>query len=512
MSCGFGETFNELNSITFSTEYKNKWLYSAYLGRVNVKVGITENKSIVNMECKGVGTFSDLVVRCVDSVASRINHKARNSLAQLSSKPPSMLKIRENKEAFFKIQKMEEQKAMMNNDHKAAEMHRKALVKFAQIEKKLNPKLVRKYANLAFNAEKLRALYATNSAVDIHFGTVQYILFLQQKLKRPSINNNTLLLSLCNIPKLDNAFFTGEYMIYGNGNKMFYPLVGLDVIGHELTHGLVNATAGLKYEGHSGALNEGMSDVIGGKSFEDYVYEKFNEDDNKNNDILGSTDWLMGEDIGKTVKYLRNLQDPTIAEMPQPKIFQGQHWFDPNAQADYGGVHVNSGVNNYCFYLLTQAVGIDTSLALFYNCLVKMNRDSDFIDFRNILVSCAPDELKQTTQKCLDGAGLTISAVSRWNKSSAKNRSPGGGPSRLPGPSKPPGSRIPHGGVPFPNPDVPFIQRLCCPHCLCLQGQPQQDPQLRGLQPRRRLGQKNNLKRKREIVEIIDSDDNINSE
>jgi bacillolysin len=63
---------------------------------------------------------------------------------------------------------------------------------------------------------------------------------------------------------LDNAFWNGEYMFYGNGASAFKPLArGLDVGGHEMTHGVVQNTAGLEYQGESGAINESMADCFG---------------------------------------------------------------------------------------------------------------------------------------------------------------------------------------------------------------------------------------------------------
>jgi hypothetical protein len=467
MSCGFNlhndsiSRANQGMTQTFSTQYKSIWLYSAYLGRVKVKVGITDNPNTFNMECKGVGSATDVVVREVDTVISRIDLQARSSLTQLAGKPPAVINIRENKECFFKIQKMEAQKAIMENDNNKLTLRQTALDKFTLAHPKLSKYLERRHSNIQYDPEVLRALYVKNSVVDIHFNTTLYLEFLQEKLGRSSINNGKLLISLFNVPKLDNAYFSGEYMIYGNGDKMFYPLTAIDVAGHELGHGLVQATAGLEYQGHSGALNESFSDVLG-TSFEFWLYKKFNTDEDKSNDIMGSADWLIGEDIGKTIKYLRNMRDPTKAEHPQPKMFQGRYWFDPNGEPDYGGVHVNSGVSNYCFYLLSEKVGIDVSLPIFYNCLLKLNRNSDFLHFRNILIECSPEAVKLQTAECLNLVGLGENAVSRWSKSPSNHRNPTQSPSpSQPGPSQ---------GIRYPNPHIPFIRGQCCPHCLCLQG------------------------------------------
>jgi bacillolysin len=94
---------------------------------------------------------------------------------------------------------------------------------------------------------------------------------------------------------LDNAFWNGEYMFYGNGASSFKPLArGLDVGGHEMTHGVVQNTAGLEYQGESGAINESMADCFGA--------------------MIENINYTIGEDVVKLSAYpsgaLRNMQDP----------------------------------------------------------------------------------------------------------------------------------------------------------------------------------------------------------
>ena len=327
----------------------------------------------------------------------------------------------------------------------------------------------------SINQNVLHELYIENSCVDVHFNTQMFLLFLRELLNRDSINNGKLLVSLFNVPNLDNAFFTGEYMIYGNGDKMFYPLGAVDVSAHELTHGLVQSTAGLQYVGHSGALNESFSDVMV-TSFEFWLYDRFNNNADTSDYLQGEFDWLCGEDIGKTVKYLRNLRDPTKAEFPQPKKYGSKHWANPNkesARHDYGGVHINSGISNRCFYLLSESIGIDNALPIFYNCLLRLGNLSDFIDFRNTLVECAGQHKGQTVQ-CLTQVGLHPMAVSDWLRSPRENRvpqkpKPEPQPSPTPAPQpEPTPNPEPTPTQQYPNPHIPYIRGLCCPHCLCL--------------------------------------------
>jgi hypothetical protein len=430
MICGH-KIYKDLHAVnksvtatSFTTVYKTVQLYTAYLGQVSVRVGETKDINKVLMECKGVGSASDIIIRELDAEVSRIDPNANPSLRALASKPPAVVDIAENKESFYQLQHAELQKAFESNNQTGITQHQKALDKFNIMEPVLSNQFAKKYDNVKFTDEQLRTLYVKCCVVDIHFNTSCYLDFLQEKLNRPSINNEKLLISVYNVRNLDNAFFTGEYMIYGNGDNMFYPLSCIDVTGHELGHGLVQATAGLNYEGHSGALNESFADVLG-TAFEFWLYNKFNEDVDPNDDILGDADWLVGEDIGATVKYLRNMRDPDKAEMPQPAIYRGQYWADPNNMSnDEGGVHINSGISNRCFTLLSDAITINTSLSIFYSCLLKLHPGSDFIDFRNTLLSETPENLRDQTRKCLDTVGLTSNAFSDWNKSPPQNRQP----------------------------------------------------------------------------------------
>lgn len=455
MSCGYGNLFKHtdmtLNAMP-SIKFEQVWLYSAYLGRVKITVGKTPNPNQVKMECKGVGSASDIIVREVDAVKAKIDINTNPSLRQLVSKPAAVVDIEKNKENFYLIQQMELQKAIRNKDTKGIILRQTALDRFNLIEEDNSVnRISRKFQSVQFDADSLRKLYAENSVVDIHFNTTLYLQFLQEKLNRPSINNGKLLISIYNIADMDNAYFTGEYMAYGNGQTYFYPLTAIDVCGHELGHGLIQDTAGLEYQAESGALNESFADVLG-SAFEFWLYDKFNNDVDPNNDIQGGSDWLVGEDIGQQIKYLRNLKDPTASQDPQPKKYRGQYWVntsDISQNNDYGGVHTNSGVGNHCFYLLSQLVGIDTSLPIFYNCLLKLNRNSSYTEFSDNLYKCTPEHLRSQTIKCLTSVNLSVNNTHT--------------------PDSSPTNHTPPLSFPYPNSHIPFIQGLCCPHCLCIQ-------------------------------------------
>lgn len=456
MSCGFGiqkkrnHIHNDVTNSAYATSYKTVQLYTAYLGRVSVRVGVSSDPNNVLMECKGDGSASDIIIREIDAEVARVDPNTMPQLRSLASKPPAIINITENKETFFQIQKMELQRAIQEGNQQGITQHKKTLDKFSLLEPELTYKLENKYSNVKFNGDQLRALYVKNSVVDVHFNTTLYLQFLQEKLNRPSINNSKLLLSICNVRDLDNAFFTGEYMVYGNGKDAFYPLSGIDVGGHELGHGLVQSTAGLEYQAESGALNESFADVLG-TAFEFWLYKIFNEDEDKENDLQGEADWLIGEDIGATMKYLRSMSKPESAQ--QPSKYKGNFWVDTRDTSDrndYGGVHSNSGVGNHCFYLLSQKVGIDIALPLFYNCLVKLNRRSDYSQFSSTLLSGTPEQLKDAVKECLVAVNLHV-----------------GGSESQQSDQQQPDQQNP-GYVPYPNSHIPTYQN-CCVHCLSLQ-------------------------------------------
>ena len=366
-----------------TSRYRSVKIHSAYLGLINVDVydlgrGYVALQTIV----KGLRGEPDVFVKELDSVRHRLKPDRYNyTMNYLSRLQPTVVNLNICKKHYLNIERLEKKK---------------------------------KTGALSMSEQKsLHSSYIHNIPVDIHFNTCQYLDFLHTKLKINNVINTNVLLSIHNIRNLDNAFFTGEFMVYGNGDKMFYPLGTSDVGGHELGHGLVQSSAGLKYQGHSGALNESFSDVLG-VSFEFYLYKKFNENKLKTDDLKGEADWVIGEDSGKSIEYLRNMKDPNNAKYPQPKIYRGKYWADPNGQMDYGGVHINSGVGNYCFYLLSSKIGKDNALSIFYNCLKSLGSNSSYIDFRNGLLECAGREFMKDTQLSLKEVGLTIKEKSDW--------------------------------------------------------------------------------------------------
>ena len=152
----------------------------------------------------------------------------------------------------------------------------------------------------------------------------------------------------------NNAFWNGNQMVYGDGDgEMFNRFtISLDVIGHELAHGITQYEAALEYNGQPGALNESFSDVLGSLVKQSVL--KQNAD---------KADWLIGAGLFKRkVKgaALRSMKepgsaydDPVIGKDPQPGHMKDY----VNTTSDNGGVHINSGIPNRAFYLTSIELG-----------------------------------------------------------------------------------------------------------------------------------------------------------
>jgi Zn-dependent metalloprotease len=158
----------------------------------------------------------------------------------------------------------------------------------------------------------------------------------------------------------DNAFWNGRQMVYGDGDEDLPPAQrlfkrftsSLDVIGHELTHGVTQFESGLLYSGQSGALNESMSDVFG-ILVKQYVRKE----------TAAESDWLIGKEPftenvnGVAIRSMKEpgtaYDDPVIGKDPQPG-----HMDDYVVTVeDAGGVHINSGILNRAFYITATEMG-----------------------------------------------------------------------------------------------------------------------------------------------------------
>ena len=158
----------------------------------------------------------------------------------------------------------------------------------------------------------------------------------------------------------DNAFWDGEQMVYGDGDenlpedqRLFNRFtIALDVIGHELTHGVTQFEAKLTYFQQPGALNESMSDVFGSLVKQYQLHQ-----------TAGEADWLIGQGLltanvnGVALRSMKApgtaYDDPVLGKDPQPAHMKDY----VNTVNDNGGVHINSGIPNHAFYVVATELG-----------------------------------------------------------------------------------------------------------------------------------------------------------
>ena len=142
----------------------------------------------------------------------------------------------------------------------------------------------------------------------------------------------------------ENAYWNGSVMTYGDGAATFRPLTALAACGHEIGHAVCQSTANLTYSNESGAMNEGLSDIWGA-SIEDYSVNNLGV---TSSGVTPKSTWLIGEEIDKTAPALRSMSDPK--SQGQPDYYKGINWY--TGTSDNGGVHTNSGVLNFWYYLI----------------------------------------------------------------------------------------------------------------------------------------------------------------
>lgn len=264
---------------------------------------------------------------------------------------------------------------------------------------------------------------SANAAVTAHVLASQVFDFFNNVLKRNGIDDKGMkLVSMVNCysslgnnqpsPFWRNASWWKGRMWYGSSDNLGQPLSTarfLDVMAHELAHGVTSTTANLIYKNQSGALNESFSDIFG-----ILIKNWFPGEPNP----LTGWSWTLGDEWNGAGTVLRNMEDPTKGEPLWPNgDGQPAHMNDyVNTTQDNGGVHINSGIHNRAFYNVATAANgsgneiirpLDVAI-LYYLTLTKLAPMSTFRDCRRTLLNVATTRFVGSPQNELDEKLTTI--------------------------------------------------------------------------------------------------------
>ncbi|PKF74403.1 M4 family metallopeptidase [Chryseobacterium sp. PMSZPI] len=255
-------------------------------------------------------------------------------------------------------------------------------------------------------------------ATDAHWGAEMTVDYYYTKFGRKSIDNNNFAIKsyVHYSTNYFNAFWDGSRMTYGDGSSTTNggkPLTAIDVCGHEITHGMTSKTANLAYQRESGALNEGFSDIFG-NTIERWARPT-------------QASWTLGEDFNYVI---RDMSNPNAYS--QPDTYLGKYWkattttgcASPSQANDYCGVHTNSGVLNFWYYLLVtggsgtndngfaynvSGIGLDKAGAVAYRTLTTyLTSSSTYASARTYSIQAATDLYGS-------GSNEVTQVINAWN-------------------------------------------------------------------------------------------------
>jgi Zn-dependent metalloprotease len=219
--------------------------------------------------------------------------------------------------------------------------------------------------------------------------------------------------------KYNNAFWDGQQMVFGDGDGVLFNdfTKSLDVIAHELTHGVTQYSAALPYHNQSGALNESVSDVFGSLVKQWSLQQSADE-----------ADWLIGVEVfapGMAGDALRSMKAPGTAynndlfgKDPQPDHMSNYAHLPDTAGGDNGGVHINSGIPNKAFYLTAVGIGgfaWEAPGHIWYESLKASSETTEFQEFADTTYAKAGSLYGSAEQQAVQAAwrevGIRIGGV-----------------------------------------------------------------------------------------------------
>jgi neutral peptidase B len=265
-------------------------------------------------------------------------------------------------------------------------------------------------ALLGFTGFEVKTTSSTNffhdpAAVSAHTNADKINKYFQGAHKRNGIDNKGMpYISTVHIgSKWNNAAWNGKQMLYGDGDGIRLGSLagGLDVAGHEITHGVIQNTANLTYENESGAINESLADIFG------EISEMYSSGSYTN-----PSEWEMGEDIYTPNIAgdggLRSMKDPRSKTLPAAYEMRDDRYPDHYedryvGELDKGGVHINSSINNKAAYLISEGgthngvtvtgVGAGITGTIYYDALTKyLTPSSGFKEMREAAIQAARDK------------------------------------------------------------------------------------------------------------------------
>ncbi|HEU0127029.1 MAG TPA: M4 family metallopeptidase [Pseudonocardiaceae bacterium] len=235
--------------------------------------------------------------------------------------------------------------------------------------------------------------------------------FYSQIFGRNSLDDNGMVVkSIVHYgQKVPNAFWDGEQMLYGDGDGTLFLRFtkSPEVIGHELTHGVIQYESNLEYHDEPGALNESFADVMALQVDQWYKGQNVSEADW----------WIGGEILAPKVgaKGIRTLtvdlayeNNRYLGTDPQPKHMRDKYTGD----RDYGGVHINSGIPNHAFYLVATELGgrcWERAGAIWYKAMRALHPKSDFAHAAETTISIAQTDFG-------DGSAEHKAVKSAWHQ------------------------------------------------------------------------------------------------
>ncbi|MCU5773971.1 M4 family metallopeptidase [Erwiniaceae bacterium BAC15a-03b] len=232
--------------------------------------------------------------------------------------------------------------------------------------------------------------------------------FFWQAYQRNSLDNQglTLMGSVHYGKEYQNAFWNGQQMVFGDGDGEIFNrfTIAIDVVAHELAHGVTETEAGLIYFSQAGALNESLSDVFGS------MVKQFHLQQNAD-----QADWIIGEKLlaeGIKGRGLRSMSepgsaynDPMLGKDPQPGHMRDYI----TTREDNGGVHLNSGIPNRAFYLAAKALGghsWEQAGYAWYDtvCDKALPQDADFATFAQFTILHGQQRFDKSVAQAIEKA------------------------------------------------------------------------------------------------------------